>query len=88
MNTKTIYTFFAAFILLVAVIVVDRLAFYKMQQFTLQVDHTREVITTLEQLSHHFKSLQVYSQKYSSIGERNFYEAYAAESAEVKTDME
>jgi signal transduction histidine kinase len=88
MNRKTIYTFFAAFILLVAVIVVDRLAFYKMQQFTLQVDHTREVITTLEKLSHHFKSLQVYSQKYSSIGERNFYEAYAAESTEVKTDME
>jgi signal transduction histidine kinase/CHASE3 domain sensor protein len=88
MSKKTIYTFFAAFILLVAVIVVDRLAFYKMQQFSLQVDHTREVITSFEQLAHHFKSLQVYSKKYAAMGERDFYSAYAEESAEVKPDLE
>jgi signal transduction histidine kinase len=87
MNKKAIYTFFAAFILLVAVIVVDRLAFYKMQQFTMQVDHTREVITGFEQLARHFKSVQVYSEKYAAIGEKNFYTAYAQESKEVKPDI-
>jgi signal transduction histidine kinase len=87
MNKKTIYTFFAAFFLLVAAIIVDRLAFYKMQQFTLQVDHTREVITSFEELAHHFKSLQVYSEKYAAIGEKDFYAAYAAESKEVKPDL-
>ena len=47
-----------------------------MTDYTHWVNHSREVITSLEKLSNHFKSAQIYTPTYDSIGESKFYSQY------------
>jgi len=61
MMKKTLYAFIVSFVLLVAVIVLNRISFNNMKSYSGLVDHTREVITTFESLATDFKSAQLYS---------------------------
>ena len=48
MSKKTFYAFITSFILLIAVIVLNRLSFDKMRGYSKEVEHTREVIASFK----------------------------------------
>lgn len=87
MSKKNLYLFFVAFLFLIAAIIVDRYNFNIMKEYTKQVDHTREVIISLGQLSNHFKSAQIYSPVYENDTERKFYMAYKAEAGRITAEI-
>ena len=64
MNKKALFAFLVSFILIVAVIIINRQSFNKMREYTRWVSHGRLVMARLEKLSNHFKSAQIYSEKY------------------------
>jgi PAS domain S-box-containing protein len=87
MKKKTYYSFLVSFLLLIAVIVINRNSFNKMTDYTHWVNHSREVITSLEKLSNHFKSAQIYTPAYDSIGESKFYSQYKSEAEKIPAEL-
>jgi PAS domain S-box-containing protein len=87
MSKKALFSFIISFILLIAVIVIDRVSFNRMRAYTVSVDHTREVITAFSELSNHLKSAETYSEKYAHIGNENFYDLYKEEALKVKDEV-
>jgi PAS domain S-box-containing protein len=87
MKKKTYYSFLVSFLLLIAVIVINRNSFNKMTDYTHWVNHSREVITSLEKLSNHFKSAQIYTPTYDSIGESKFYSQYKFEAEKIPVEL-
>jgi PAS domain S-box-containing protein len=83
MSKKAVFSFIISFILLISVIVIDRISFNRMREFTVSVDHTREVISVFSELSNDFKSAEIYSEKYAPVGDENFYELYKQEALKV-----
>lgn len=83
MNKKALFSFFVSFLLLIAVIIIDRNAFRDMKEYVVQVDRTREVIISFEKLSNYFKSLQIYSPTYATITDAEFYTLYKAETDSI-----
>jgi CHASE3 domain sensor protein len=64
MNKRTLYFFFIGFLLLIVVTIINRRSFNSMRDYTSAVDYSREVVNSLERLSNHFKSAQIYSLQY------------------------
>jgi signal transduction histidine kinase len=87
MKKKTFYSFLLAFLLLVAVIIINRKSFNEMREYTHWVNHSQGVITSLEELSNHFKSAQIYTPTYDSIGETKFYSLYKTEAESISTEL-
>jgi PAS domain S-box-containing protein len=58
-----------------------------MRQYTMSVDHTRQVITAFEELSNHFKSAEIYSKNYAPVGEQQFYELFKLEAIQVTGEI-
>lgn len=87
MRKKNLYPFIVSFILLVTVIVFNRVNFRNMQDYAEEVDHTREVITSLERLSNDLKSAQIYSVNYEKRVGSNLYRLYRKEMGEIRTEM-
>lgn len=87
MNRKTFYAFITSFILLIVVIVMNRVSFNRMKEYTIAVDHTRRVITLFERLSNHFKSAQIYTPTYDSIPQGEFYRLYKKEALEINPEL-
>jgi hypothetical protein len=83
MSKKTLYAFIVSFALLITVIVLNRLTFYSVKEYSYWVDHTREVITTLESISDNFKSAQIYSPASDSGSLKNFYRVYKSDADSV-----
>jgi CHASE3 domain sensor protein len=87
MKKKTYYSFLVSFLLLIAVIIINRNSFNKMTDYTHWVNHSREVITSLEKLSNHFKSAQIYTPTYDSVGVKKFYSLYKAEAENIPGEL-
>src|SRR5215213_2494290 len=87
MNRKTLYAFIVSFILLITVIILNRITFDRMKDYTYLVDHTREVITTFESISNDFKSAQIYTTTYSSDTLKNFYRLYKRDADEINVEL-
>ncbi|MFL5773161.1 MAG: ATP-binding protein [Flavisolibacter sp.] len=86
MSRKNLYAFIISFVLLMTVIILNRLAYSKMKNYTGLVDHTREVITTFERLSNDFKSAQIFTPTYSD-SLVNFYRLYKTEAESVTGEV-
>ena len=58
-----------------------------MKEYTRWVNQSREVITTLEQLSNDFKSAQIYSSKYAGITHNEIYLLYKQEADSINGEL-
>ncbi|HEY0066747.1 MAG TPA: ATP-binding protein [Flavisolibacter sp.] len=87
MRKKNLYPFIVSFVLLVTVIVFNRVNFRKMQDYAADVEHTREVITSLERLSNDLKSAQIYSAHYERQLGGNLYKLYSQEAHEIAKEL-
>jgi len=88
MNKKVFYSFLVAFLLLVAVIIINRRIFNSMREYNGWVNHSRDVITSLEKLSNHFKSAQIYSPSYDSATRSQFYSLYKKETQSIPGELQ
>ncbi|MFL5810919.1 MAG: CHASE3 domain-containing protein, partial [Flavisolibacter sp.] len=87
MGKKTLYAFIISFILLIAVIILNRFSFSAMRNYSEQVDHTRQVISAFESISNHLKSAQIYTPTYAKGPEKNFFALYRREAESIKTEL-
>src|SRR2546423_13459533 len=87
MSKKTFYAFIISFILLIAVIILNRISFEKMKYDTRWVNHTREVITGFENISNHFKSAEIYTPSYLTIPESEFYLLYKKDADSLSQEL-
>lgn len=87
MNRKTLFAFIVSFVLLVTVIVLNRLTFEKMKQYSDGVNRTRRVITAFESISNNFKSAQIYTTTYKSDSLKNFYSLYKKNADEINPEL-
>jgi CHASE3 domain sensor protein len=62
MRKKNLYPFLVSLMLLLAVIIINRLSFNSMREYTDAVDRSREIITSYEELSADLKSAEIYSE--------------------------
>lgn len=58
-----------------------------MREYTNAVNHTRDVITSFERLSNHFKSAQIYSPTYDSMPGREFYAMYKNDALQIGSEL-
>ena len=59
-----------------------------MRDYANAVDHARIVIGTLEQLSNHFKSAQIYTPSNENIAEKSYYHLYKQEAESINRDLQ
>ena len=88
MRKKTLYAFVISFILLVTVIILNRRTFHDMNNYFASVQEAHEVITTLESLSNHFKSAQIYTQTYQNDSLKNFYRFYKKDADSIPGQLD
>ena len=87
MGKKNLYAFLISFLLLLAVIVLNRLSFKDVRNYSEEVDHTRQVITVLGNISNHFKSAQIYTPTYKNILQKDYYDLYFQEANKVRNEL-
>lgn len=87
MSKKTLYAFIVSFILLITVIILNRITFDSMKNFTKEVDRTRDIITTFESVSKNFKSAQIYTTTYDTDSLRNFYRLYKNDAEAINPEL-
>ena len=87
MNKKTFFAFIVSFVLLIAVILLNKLTFREMRDFTRAVDHTREVISQFQSISDHFKSAQIYTPNYIHADEKEFYLLYKRDADSIAVEL-
>jgi signal transduction histidine kinase/CHASE3 domain sensor protein len=88
MSRKTLFAFIVSFILLITVIILNRMTFERMKQYSYAVNHTRQVITTFESISNNFKSAQIYTTTYKSDSLKNFYSLYKSNADDINTELD
>jgi len=59
-----------------------------MRAYTKEVDQSREIVNSLERLSNHFKSAQIYSLHYDLLSQEEYYKLYKQESESVLEEAE
>jgi signal transduction histidine kinase len=87
MNKKVLIPFLVGFILLMVVTLINRSSFNQMKKYAAAVNHSREVITSLERLSNHFKSAQIYSPNHDEAYEGYFY-LYKSEAEGLQREVD
>lgn len=87
MSKKNLFAFITSFILLITVIVLNRLSFNEMSNYSQRVDHTRQVITAFENISNYFKSAQIYTPFYSGAAEEKFYATYKSDADSINEKL-
>ena len=87
MKNRIFTPFIAAFVLLVVVIILNRMTFNSMENYTQWVSHTRDVIISFNRLSDHVKSAEIYTPTYSDTTQRRFYQCYKNELDSVSSDI-
>jgi PAS domain S-box-containing protein len=87
MNRKTLYAFIVSFVLLITVIILNRITFDRMKDYTYLVDHARDVITTFKSVSNNFKSAQIYTTTYANDSLKNFYTLYRRDANEINSEL-
>lgn len=88
MSKRSLYAFIVSFLLLVAVIVLNRISFGAVRKFSGEVEHTRMVITQLESVSNHFKSAQIYSKYFADSTRSPFYALCLEESLKINSELD
>ncbi len=88
MSKRNLYAFLISFIMLLAVIILNRLSFQNVRSYSDAVDNTRQVITVLGNISNHFKSAQIYSPRYNHILQKDFYELYKSDAVKIRGELE
>ena len=58
-----------------------------MKEYTVWLNHGREVMSRLEKLSNHFKSAQIYSPKYANPTKKEIYDLYKQDADSVKSEV-
>jgi signal transduction histidine kinase len=87
MNKKTFYAFAISFLLLIVVIILNRVSFERMKDYTNSVNRTRNVITLFEQISNNFKSAQIYLPSYDSFPESKYFILYKKEALQINPEL-
>src|SRR3982751_2876936 len=87
MSKRNLYAFIISFAFLVTVIILNRISFDKMRTYSGWVDHTRDVITTLESLSNNFKSAQVYTPTHDTGALKGFYGLYKSDAEHISGEL-
>jgi signal transduction histidine kinase len=88
MDKRNLYAFLISFILLLAVIILNRLSFNNVRAYSDEVDHTRQVITVLGNISNHFKSAQIYTPSYGHVLQEDYYKLYEAEAKGIRGELD
>ncbi len=87
MRQRTLYVFGFSFLLFIVSAVIRYQSFGKMRAYTQSVNHSREIITSLDRLSNYFKSAQIYSPRYEVKVAQNFYGLYRQEALKVNSEL-
>ena len=87
MSKNTLYAFIISFLLLIAVIILNRFSFDAMRTFSEEVDHTRQVISQFEEISDHLKSAQIYTPTYDTIEQKGFINYTDMEAIGIKAEL-
>lgn len=87
MSKKTLYAFIVSFILLITVIILNRVTFDSMKNYTKEVNRTRDIITTFESISKNFKSAQIYTPTYDNDSLKNFYRLYKTDADAINPGL-
>jgi signal transduction histidine kinase/CHASE3 domain sensor protein len=87
MNKKVLFAFFLSFVLLFTVVIINRDSFNSMKEYTVWLNHSREVMSRLEKLSNHFKSAQIYSPQYANTTNKAIYDLYKQDADSVKSEV-
>ena len=87
MNKKIFYAFAISFLLLIVVIILNRVSFERMKDYTNSVNHARNVITLFEQISNNFKSAQIYLPSYDSLPESKYFSLYKKEALQINPEL-
>ena len=87
MNKKIFYAFAISFLLLIVVIIMNRVSFERMKDYTNSVNHTRTIITLFEQISNNFKSAQLYQPSYDSFPESKYFSLYKKEALQINPEL-
>ena len=87
MQHKTLYIFAFSFFLFLLSAVIRFQTVAKMRSYTRSVDHSSEIITSLEKLSNYFKSAQLYSPVYEKHVAASLFGIYKKEGAKVPDEL-
>jgi signal transduction histidine kinase len=87
MNKRNLYSFLAAFLLLIGVIIINWLSFNRMKDYASMVDHTRVVIGSFERVLNNIKSGELYSAKYARTNSNIFYNNYRNELEKITPEI-
>lgn len=87
MRRKTLFAFIVSFVLLITVIILNRLTFEKMKQYSYWVNHTRQVITSFETVSNDFKSAQLFTTTYKNDSLKNYYSLYKRNADQIEPEL-
>ena len=87
MSKRNLYAFLISFILLLAVIILNRLSFQNVRSYSESVDKTRQIITVLGNISNHFKSAQIFTPTYNQILQKDYYDLYKNEADKIRTEL-
>ncbi|MDQ3551688.1 MAG: PAS domain S-box protein, partial [Bacteroidota bacterium] len=86
MRKQTLYLFAFSFILFLIAAVIQRKSISDMSNYTMSVDKTQDIITSLEALNNQFKSAQIYSPRFEVIAE-NFYNLYRMDAEKIPDEL-
>lgn len=87
MQHKTLYIFAFSFFLFLLSAVIRFQTVAKMRSYTRSVDHSSEIITSLEKLSNYFKSAQLYSPVYEKHVAASLFGLYKKEVDKVPDEL-
>ena len=87
MKKNALYPFLISFLLLLIAIYINRNSFNKMKEYIREVNQSREIITSFEQVSNDFKSALIYSEKYSVLVEKEFYKLFKQEADSIYGEL-
>ena len=87
MQQRTLYIFLFSFFLFLLSAVIRYQTVVKMRSYTVSVDHSREITTSLARLSNFFKSAQLYSPTYEAEVAQYLYKIYRFEGLKVITEL-
>lgn len=87
MQNRTLYIFAFSFFLFLLSAVIRYQTVAKMRNYTHEVDHSSEIITSLEKLSNYFKSAQLYSPVYEAQVAEHLFSLYRQEGLMVPLEL-
>lgn len=88
MRKRTLILLGTSFLFFLVAAIIRFVSFNNMREYTREVEWSRDLIVSLEKLSNHFKSAQIYSADSSGGEEYVFFEKYREEQAMIPGELE